>query len=298
MLSNDVYVQGRCQVINKWKPDIYEEIAQSEKTIDLKKKMFIQTRLGLGKKKSEEFRALMKTQNVSMSYPEAEVNRIDKEVGNEPENDPICSSYKYYQKGKKEPEICKYSFNSVLDKICLETEKYLKSKGQIVNLDHHHPFEVNELKGGTILFGGDHGKNKFRFHAKIHLSFPKERKAKGELSTSCPMVQMCNLECKKDTYDLLQATVMPLIQQEIIQLLESALVIVHNTKQGVSGPQKGFIVPHDIDMFSITFNDSHFHYKVKGSNEERYGDRILSLAKIEAGMAPAALLLLCDVVLG
>jgi hypothetical protein len=110
------------------------------------------------------------------------INKIDQEVGIRAETDPIFGEYEHFELNN-DPQVCQF-FNTRLDKdICLEIEGHLfklilsPSDGvavsEIPSLDYSAP--SNE-KGITILLGGNHGDRYFRFHAKIHLTSPMERK--------------------------------------------------------------------------------------------------------------------------
>ena len=110
-------------------------------------------------------------------------------------------------------------------------------------------------KGITILLGGDHGQRHFRFHAKIHLSSPQERKDRGELSHQCPMVQIACCDCAKDKCSVLKATVMPRLARDIAKVHESCAMLVCDASDIREGPRKACLVPKGIKIETAAFLD-------------------------------------------
>jgi hypothetical protein len=267
MLPNDAYIRGMCIYLFGWRQDIYKDVASAKSigvtvltTIPFDNTMAISSELGLRSGQLRDLRSLLKTQGVQLEMPDKEVDRLNREVGNITSNDPVCKSSVYnHPEGDK--ESCNYCIVPIEKEICLEVQKYLQSIGTIRNLDYDHPDQ--EIVGGspgiTVLFGGDHGDGKFRFHAKPHLSSPHERKKRGDLSFGCPLTPMCNLECRKDTHGLLESTVMPAISNGIKELLKSACIVIHNPRRGTDFC-KAILVSADINKIKLGPNGKSFQY--------------------------------------
>jgi hypothetical protein len=158
----------------------------------------------------------MKVERVILELNSKVLKKIDKEVGIGPETDPVFGTYEHFE-DNREPQLCQF-YNTRLDEdICLEIESHLfkilssptrgAAVSEIPSIDYCAP---GNRKGVTILLGGDHDDRYFRFHAKIHLSSPMERKACNDLSYQCPIVQVACCDCAKDKYHVvLKETVMP-----------------------------------------------------------------------------------------
>ena len=277
MLPNDAYIRGMCIYLFEWRQDIYKDVASAKTigvnvftTVPFGNTMAISSELGLRSGQLRDLRSLLKTQGVQLEMPDKEVDRLNREVGNITSNDPVCKSSVYnHPEGDK--ESCNYCIVPIEKEICLEVQKYLQSIGEIRNLDYDHPDQ--EMVGGspgiTVLFGGDHGDGKFRFHAKPHLSSPHERKERGDLSFGCPLTPMCNLECRKDTHGLLESTVMKTVSNGIEKLLKSACIVIHNSRRGTEFC-KATLVPAsaDINNMKLGLNGKSFQYtEIMSPNE-------------------------------
>jgi hypothetical protein len=62
--------------------------------------------------------------------------------------------------------------------------------------------------------------------AKILLTSPKLQKEKEDLSYGCPIIKLCHVQCKKDTYHIIKNTATPLLNNSINHLKASQCIIV------------------------------------------------------------------------
>lgn len=104
----------------------------------------------------------------------------------------------------------------------------------------------------VVLVGGDHGDKNCPINTKVHLTSPEERKQKGVLNLNCPMIQFASLRCSKDTYDLLQNTVMPRVAKEIQRMQTSSIVTVFNKDNPVN-THRSYAIPANTCSDSIQF---------------------------------------------
>jgi hypothetical protein len=273
MLPNDVYIRGMCVYLFGWRQDIYRDVASRTfgvnvlTTIPFHNTMAIASEIGLKSGQLKDLRSLLKTQGVKLDMPDKEVERLNREVGNIANNDPLCKSVDYNHP-EGEQESCNFCIIPIEKEICLEVQKYLQSIGEVRNLDYDPPDRViGGSPGITVLFGGDHGNGKFRFHAKTHLSSPLERKKRDDLSFGCPLIPMCNLECRKDTHGLLAKTVMKSVSDGIKKLLESACIVIHNSIKGTDYC-KAILVSANIDKIELGPSGKTFKYTETASPNE------------------------------
>jgi hypothetical protein len=108
--------------------------------------------------------------------------------------------------------------------------------------------------GVTVLFGGDHGDKNCPISYKINLASPHERKRLNDLSHHCPVIQFANVQCSKDTFDLMDQTVMPSIKRQLIALKGSAVMVVYD-KKNLSKCFRSYTVPSTINMSKLAFAD-------------------------------------------
>jgi hypothetical protein len=273
MLPNYVYIRGMCVYLFGWRQDIYRDVASRTfgvnvlTTIPFHNTMAIASEIGLKSGQLKDLRSLLKTQGVKLDMPDKEVERLNREVGNIANNDPMCMSVDYNHP-EGEQESCNFCIIPIEKEICLEVQKYLQSIGEVRNLDYDPPDRViGGSPGITVLFGGDHGNGKFRFHAKTHLSSPLERKKRDDLSFGCPLIPMCNLECRKDTHGLLSKTVMKSVSDGIKKLLESACIVIHNSIKGTDYC-KAILVSANIDKVELGLSGKTFRYTETASPNE------------------------------
>jgi hypothetical protein len=162
-------------------------------------------------------------------------------------------------KEKKPPEQVFY-WNSVLsNEIEAEIDLYLRHLFMSQPEVQHSTMPVLDYAAGgfdkagiTVLFGGDHGDKHCPISCKLNLSSPTERKQKGQLSYQCPVVQFASVQCSKDTYDLMDNTIMPMIKQQLTQLRESSIVVVYHQKNKTKS-FRSYMVPSSIRTSTIAF---------------------------------------------
>jgi hypothetical protein len=77
-----------------------------------------------------------------------------------------------------------------------------------------------------VVVGRDHGQGALRRFAKILLTSPKLRKEKEDLSYGCPIIKLCHVQCKKDTYHIIKNTATPLLNDSINHLKASQCIII------------------------------------------------------------------------
>jgi hypothetical protein len=93
-----------------------------------------------------------------------------------------------------------------------------------------------------VVVGMDHGQGALRGFAKILLASPELRKEKGDLSYGCPIVKLCHVQCKKDTYRVIKNTAIPLLNDSINHLQGSKCIIVTDKARQLI---QACLVPHD-----------------------------------------------------
>jgi hypothetical protein len=267
MLPTDVYIRGMCVFLFQWRQDIYKDVTKTFgvnvfTTVPFENTMAMSGEIGLRSGQLRDLRSLLKTQGVLLQMPDKELDKLNREVGNIDDNDPICHVEDYQHVGGN-LESCNYCTIPLVKEICLEVQKYFQTSGEIRNLDYDHLGSPGIL----VLFGGDHGGGQFRFHAKIHLSSPQERKERGDLSHGCPLTPMCNLECAKDTHGLLSSTVMKTLSADIGKVITSSCYVLFNSSKGTDHC-KAYLLPIDTDKVEPSTDGKSFKYtRISTSND-------------------------------
>jgi hypothetical protein len=170
-----------------------------------------------------------------------EQQRIDWQVGYNQTKDVTFSNYFHEWslfKGKetKAPEQVHY-WNSQLSKeIEAEVDLYLHrlfidnpERNTIPSIDYQG--DGFESVGVTVLFGGVHGDKHHPISCKINLCPPAKRKNMKQLGYQCPTIQFASVECSKDSYELMNNTVMPMVKEQLIKLKKSSIVTVYHIKK-------------------------------------------------------------------
>jgi hypothetical protein len=106
--------------------------------------------------------------------------------------------------------------------------------------------------GITVLFGGDHGGGHCPISIKLNLTSLQERKAHNDLGRHCPVIPIASIKCSKDTYGLLEATIMPTVQQQMSDPENKSVVTVFDK----TNPRQtfcSFMVPSSINQATIAF---------------------------------------------
>ena len=254
MLPNNVYVEGMCFYLLHQFETTYKKVGATFTTVPFANTMAIAGEVGLRSGQLRDLKSLLKTQGVLLSMPSNELERLNQEVGNVDENDPVCYAVDYSHEDAN-VESVKYSITSLEKELCLEIQKYFQTQDTIYELD----YDNWGSPGILVLFGGDHGGGRFRFHAKIHLSSPQERKQWGDLSRGCPLTPMCNLECAKDTHGLLSETVAGPISRDVGMVINSSCYLLSNTAKGTEFC-KAYLLPVDACKVEICRDRTSFKY--------------------------------------
>jgi hypothetical protein len=200
--------------------------------------------------------------NLELSFKEQE--RIDVAVGLYRTKDVTFGSYLHEWsaskgKDKKPPEQVNYWNANLSNEIEVETDLYLQHL-LVENKDNNN-FTLPCLNYGsngfakhgvTVLFGGDHGDNHCPISCKLNLSPPEERKRRQELGYQFPVVCFASVACSKDAYDLMDATVMPQVKDQLFILRWSSLVTVYH-KLRMRECFRSCMVPASINKFIIGF---------------------------------------------
>lgn len=84
----------------------------------------------------------------------------------------------------------------------------------------YYPSTVN------VIVGLDHGQGSLRGFAKFLLAPPELRKKKDDLSYGCPIAKFCHVQCKKDSYRIIDKTVAMQLNDSIVYLKKSRLIMV------------------------------------------------------------------------
>jgi hypothetical protein len=231
------YVNGMRMYLAAKHSENYKKVAELyslkvQKRVPTTKTLAITSEVRLGDRQLQKLRQYLKLEGVLLELSPKVIDKIDQEVGIRTETGPIFGEYGHFEVSK-EPRVCQF-FNTRLDKdICREIEGHLfklilspsdgAAVSEIPSPDYCAP--SNE-KGITILLDGDHGDRYFRFHAKIHLTSPMERKKRRDLSYECPIIQIACCECAKDKYIVLKETVMPRLESDIAKVQASCAIVL------------------------------------------------------------------------
>lgn len=202
---------------------------------------------------------------VQLQLSAKEVIRIDKEVGLD-RTVATATFGSYLQewsqtkgKEKKPPEEVLYWHAALSNEIEAEVDLYLahyflqrETSFSIPLIDYRA--DGFATAGVTVLIGGDHGDKNCPISAKINLASPAERKRRNELNYQCPMVVFASIQCTKDTYGLLNSTVMPAVKKEIQNLENNAIVTVYHRKNIKC--YRSFMVPASINLSTVAFRNT------------------------------------------
>ena len=103
---------------------------------------------------------------------------------------------------------------------------------------------ASEVTRVDFVIGGDHGIGAFRLCIRVIIKL-----ISGELIHKT--VQVAKVVCKKDSADILEKTILPLLTNHLKQINDSKLVIMNATNE-LSGEKSGEII---CNMFPKTYND-------------------------------------------
>jgi hypothetical protein len=167
---------------------------------------------------------------------------IDREVSIHTDDPPCFGSYTHEWatsgnnkgKEKKPPKKIDYWSTRLASQVLAEIELFIRhyflanaDVTDIPSLDYEQPGCVGG--GLVVLFGGDHGDKACPISVKLNLQSPKVRKELRQLNEQCPTLPIASINCSKDTYEILQRTVMPQVRIDINELRGSSVVAVYDT---------------------------------------------------------------------
>ncbi len=109
----------------------------------------------------------------------------------------------------------------------------------------------------------DHGQGAMRGFAKFLLTSKQLWKEKNDLSYGCPIAKICHVQCKKDTFRVIEHTVSKKIVESITHLQKSRLVVVSNTSPDIV---QAVYVPREARDFRIN-EENRLEYKMECESE-------------------------------
>jgi len=284
MLHNDTQVEGMLLYLSTTQTETYIRVAEEKKlritseVLDTPQTLALGHLTSINDTQMSKLRSFLKhVGNAGLKLSKREVIRIDRDVGLTPTVMPTAtfqsytfewSSARLSANDKKPPEICTFWNSDLLVEVAAE-----------IDLLHHGMFLDNPEMAGIpsldydatgfahpgiiVLFGGDHGAGACPCSLKLNFSSPQERKDRGELNWRCPTIQIASIECSKDSFELLSATVMPRIKRQLTQLRNSSAFVVYST----TNPRKyrkTFILPRLVTQQSMTFANNTLTYMQAG----------------------------------
>jgi hypothetical protein len=153
----------------------------------------------------------------------------------------------------------RWQLNSWNDTKCWST--IVTEEIQVICWEWHHEWKLNSCQQGieitSILipqncrgcnwngsWSGSSSRvcqDSSRGFAKILLAWPKLRQEKDGLSYRCPIITLCHVQCKKDTYHLIKNTAIPLLNNSIDQQLKKRIIdsVHQGSKRNLTRLQNG-----------------------------------------------------------
>eukprot|EP00978_Attheya_sp_CCMP212_P045139 scaffold334841_cov28-Attheya_sp.AAC.1 len=177
---------------------------------------------------------------VQLQFKKKTLYEIDKEVGLFTVQQPIFGMYVHewassnnnHSKEKKPPETCLYWNIPLASVICAEVDLHInhifltkKELDTIPVLDYSAPGFDSD--GVTMLVGGDHSDTACPISVKINFTSPQERKKLNNLNYQYPTIPIASIDCSKDTYEILNNTIMPNARRDITFMKGSSVVVVY-----------------------------------------------------------------------
>ena len=270
MLHSGHLVEGMLSYLARTRPDEYRKVGCQQR-LNLNSKALTTSQTvamarisGLNNAQLKKIRSFLQhIGGVTLKFAAKDLETIDRQIGLT-EAEPLvqCGSHMYEwadskSKGKEKrpPELCNYWTANVFKEIEAEVDMFLhdqmgdNASRNIPTID----YDVNgfEGRGVAVVFGGDHGDKACPISMKLNLTSPEERKQRGELNYHCPIIQVASVDCSKDTFGLLQNTVMPSMRTQMIRLQQSSVVVVYdytNLKRF-----KSYVVFKSINYLSVRF---------------------------------------------
>jgi hypothetical protein len=162
--------------------------------------------------------------------------------------EPIFGEYKYESDDNGTVETIRYWSTILTEEVQSSIESDIVNSTHCTNKDSKLPDKDLKLPANDfpetvdVVVGMDHGQGALRGFAKILLASPELQKEKGDLSYGCPIVKLCHVQCKKDTYRVIKNTAIPLLNDSINHLQGSKCIIVTDKARQLV---QACLVPHD-----------------------------------------------------
>jgi hypothetical protein len=270
MLNNQEKTIGMLTYLAKKAPDTYGQIGSKRKLLTQPIVLDTAQTVALARvgnlnddRLAKVHSFLRQVGEVDLKHAAAELKAMDSTVGLERTTNVTFGRYVHEwttdsTKEKKPPELIEFWNCDLQSEIEAEVDMYLSSVFKVDDnaspiipaIDYKaHGFDT---KGVTVLIGGDHGDKNCPISMKIQFTSPQERKRLRHLSFHCPMVQFASVKCSKDTYLLLNSTIMKTIKEQLAALDQSSMVTVFNN-QNVRQCYRSFMAPTTINKASIAF---------------------------------------------
>jgi len=237
MLHSDVQRKGLLMYLAKTQPGDYLKVAKQKKLHVAKAALTTPQTMALGRLTGINNTQMSKLRSflhvvghADLKLYKADIARIDQDVGLHVmmpsatfDNYTLeWSSTAGHNVSNKAPEHCSFWNSDLLVEVASEIDLLFHTMftekldlTAVTSLDYGAP-GFAEKPGIVVLFGGDYGAGNCPCSLKLNFSSPQERKARGELNWRCPTIQIASIECTKDTYELLNSTIMPRIKSQIL----------------------------------------------------------------------------------
>jgi hypothetical protein len=270
MLNSEERLDGMLSYLAKNKPVNYVRIGRTKKlsmqgvALNTGQTIALARVARLNDVRMTKLRSFLnKVGKVNLQLSLKEQQRIDIQVGLHRTQEATFGSYLHEwaltkNNEKKAPEQVHYWNCSLSHEVEAEVDLYLKHLfTKKKNPERYDTMPVIdyvtkafETPGITVLFGGDHGDKHCPISCKINFSSPLQRKTMGQLSYQCPVVNFASVQCTKDTYGLMDNTIMPTIKQQLNELRRSSVVAVYH-KVNFKECFRSYIVPSTIMVSTI-----------------------------------------------
>ena len=243
--DNEFKLEGMLSYLAKQQPTEYKKVAASQRldltpvALDTAETVTLGRLLNLNDTQLQLLRSYLKRiGSVELKHSKQELLSIDTQVGLDHIPSPVFGSYTYEwaksnnkSKKKTPPEKCCYWNTSLPAQLTAEVDLHLQHLFE-VNADLHQIPCIDyttpcDTAGITILYGGDHGDTSCPISAKINFTSPATRKKKNDIGYQCPTIPIASIDCTKDTYEILQNTVMPGVRRDINRVRLSSVVVVY-----------------------------------------------------------------------
>jgi hypothetical protein len=173
-----------------------------------------------------------------MVYLQADKRKL--EMGARVSPEPTFGIYNDEDKNG-EVEKCNHYSTNICEELTYATESHMLESTEPTN-PRIAVFPQRELQ---VVVGLDHGQGALSRFAKFLLTPPELRKQMGNLSYGCPIVKICHVKCRTDSYRIIKNTVATHLNETMKTLKESKVVTISDllmTKvQAVLVPQKAAI---------------------------------------------------------